>query len=756
MKPIVLRAALGAALCCAAEASVFPQADVSTATIKGRVMDAQGAAVPGATITIRNLSQGTSRSAVSAAAGEFQIPLLQPGVHEITVEAPGFGTQVLKDVRVTVGQTASFDVKLEVAAIRNEIVVSGSGPLVEAQRTQQANTIEAIQIENLPNPGRNFSSYVFTLPGVASSDAPRVQGGARFNFGSSGFSIGGSNGRTNLITIDGGENEYGSGQQRIVNLSPEAVQEFQVNRNAFAAEFGFTAGTAVNVVTRGGTNDLHGSAYAYFRSQKTSSRNFFDRSDRKSFDQQVYPGITLGGPIRRDRVFFFTSYEMLRSDAARFRSYTSSSFLRPSPAQAGVLDRLDAAPDPEVRRISSDLRDALTTAPSIWPATFQMLRDNEGSFVSPTRLHNWTTRVDYHPGARYRDYTTLLSWNHVFGPRFVNQMRVQVSPGNSSRQLPSQPESTSLLIGGFGNFGRPFTDPFNTWQNRYQGEEILTWIKNKHTFKLGGSYRPVSYRVRNELWFSGEWTFSSGAFPLSLAVKPADRAAFAAAAGTLAAATNLSSLEAFNLGLPASYRQGFNNPEWRDTAQYLGLFAQDTWKLHPRFTLDYGARFDFDGEPAPVPHNRYVSPRLGFAWEVTDDHKTVLRGGGGVFYSPVYYQVVYVTNLLDDSGRYINQILRSALDATNSAAALWAAGVAAGKLPLRALAESDLIARGVATGRGAANRVLFQADPDYRNNYSIQGSLGIERQIAQDLGLEVSYQTYRGVHIQKHHQLNYR
>ena len=116
----------------------------------------------------------------------------------------------------------------------------------------------------------------------------------------------------------------------------------------------------------------------------------------------------------------------------------------------------------------------------------------------------------------------------------------------------------------------------------------------------------------------------------------------------------------------------------------------------------------------------------------------------------------HVTNLLDDSGRYINQILRSALDATNSAAALWAAGVAAGKLPLRALAESDLIARGVATGRGAANRVLFQADPDYRNNYSIQGSLGIERQIAQDLGLEVSYQMYRGAHIQKQHQINYR
>ena len=154
--------------------SAFGQADVSSATVKGTVTDPQGAAVSNAVVNVKDLGQGAVRTAATDSNGEFQVRLLRPGVHEITVEARGFSQQLIKDVQLTVGQTASFDIKLEVAGVKTEMVVTTSAPLIEVERTQQANTIERRQVENLSNVGRTFQSYVYTLPGVANSDAPRT------------------------------------------------------------------------------------------------------------------------------------------------------------------------------------------------------------------------------------------------------------------------------------------------------------------------------------------------------------------------------------------------------------------------------------------------------------------------------------------------------------------------------------------------------------------------------------------------------
>ncbi|HEX5083655.1 MAG TPA: carboxypeptidase regulatory-like domain-containing protein [Blastocatellia bacterium] len=788
--------------------SALGQADVSSATVKGAVTDPQGAAISNATVTVRSLDQGVARTATTGAGGEFQILTVRPGLHEITVRAEGFAQYLIKDVRLTVGQTAVYDIKLEVAKVTNEVTVTSSAPLIEVERTQQANTIERKQIESLPNIGRDFTSYVFTLPGVSSSAAPRVQSGARFNFGSSGFSIGGSNGRNNLVTVDGGENEYGSGQLRF-DISPEAVQEFQVNRNGSTAENGFTAGTAINVVTKSGTNDFHGSGYAFYRSQKTSGHNpvNFRPGEEKPFNQQIYSGFTLGGPVVKNKLFFFTNYEKTKSDIAQVRRYTNSPFLQPSTAQSALLSRLGNSTNATISGLAANLRAALTTTADRYPNTVMLLTENEGSFVNRDRLNNWITRVDYQPTERdsisgrftyqrnfngqlggvnlvapnrtntltVRDYTTLLTWTRNVSANVVNTARVQVSPRNKAFTEPVTPDSASLIIdsGAFGSFGRDFTAPFNTLQDRLQLEDNLAWINGNHTTKFGGSYRPVRYAVRNELWFSGDWTFSSGTFPITTivpsALVPAFNAQVCATAGVsaadctaarltqLLAGTQLTGLQGFNFGLPVTVRQGFNNPLWKGNGQYLAFFAQDTWKVNQRLTVDYGGRVDYDGEPEPLPKNTYFSPRLGFAWDVAGDHKTVVRGGGGIYYSPVNYQVVYVTNLLNDSGLYINQVLPTASDpGTRSSIALWAYGVSIGKLPFKALGETDFNARGVSTGRGAPNRVLFQADPDYKNNYSIQANLGVQRQIMPDLSLDVAYQMYRGVHLQRSHQVNYR
>ncbi len=789
--------------------TIFAQSDVTSATVRGTVTDSQGGAVPNATLTIKSTDQGSVRTVQSDASGEFVFLTLRPGPYELNVQAQGFAQQNVRDIQLTVGQVVTVELKVQVATVTTEVTITDASPLIEVERTQQSNTIESKQIQNLPNIGRDFTSYVFTLPGVASSTAPRVQGGSRFTFGTSGFSIGGSNGRGNLTTVDGGENEYGSGQLRFA-ISPEAVQEFQVNRNSFNAEFGFTAGTALNAVTRSGTNAYHGSLYSYFRSDKTSAQErlipTFIAKGMRVYQQQFYPGFTVGGPVIKNKLFFFTNYERQKLDIVRFRSYSSNILTQPSAAQTALLNRLDTSTDATVKAVVGQFRNSLATNATSNTTGYNLLRQNEGIINAPFRLNNWITRVDYNisqndsimgrfslahnfneqlgtdPGTSpsngttldVRDYTSLIGWTHNFGGNVVNQLRVQFSPKNSAITTPRPPGSTALILTGIAAFNRNSVAPFNTLQNRYQFEDNLTWIRGNHTMKFGGSFRPVQYEVRNDLWVGGEWNFQGGVYPLTVllgslpaaaqgavvsalcttAGRPAADCTTAANASAtvaaLTAGTQLNALQSFNFGLPFLYRQSFGNSTWKGTVRYLGFFAQDSWKVNDRLTLDFGGRIDHDGEPRPVPSATYFSPRFGFALDVTGDKKTVVRGGGGIFYSPVYYQVPYLTNLLNDTGEYLSQVFRSpAFPASQTPATLWGRGVAAGKLPFQQLTAAELTAAGVSTAAKGPGRVVIEIGPDYKANYSVQANLGIQRQIVRDLSVEVAWNMYRGVHIQQ-------
>ena len=762
----------------------FSQVDVTSATIKGTVTDQNKAVVVGALITAKSTERGTIRTGKTDSDGSYTIPTLPPGAYEIRIEAAGFEAAVIPKAEITVGMTAVYDIELQPGGVKAQIEVTSEAPVIEVERTQQANTIDKRQVENLPNVGRTFQNYVYTLPGVSNSNAPRAQLAGRVTgFLSSGFSIGGSNGRNNLITVDGGENEYGSGQARF-DIGTESIQEFQVNRNSFTAEFGFTAGTAVNVITKSGTNQLHGSGYVFYRSDKTSARNFFDFTNPRAKDRQIFPGFTFGGPIVKNKLFFFTNYERNMVDAARFRTYTANALLQPNAAQLPVLAALDANASANIKRIAANLRTALTTTQATYPNTWKILTDNEGTFNGLLRFNSWSTRVDYQITSHdsingrftltrnftddigtnngtspsvdatltYRDYSSVVSWTHNFGTHIVNQMRGQISPGNSAITAPPEPPQVGIIVSGLAGFGRGFGSPYIVHQWRAQFEDTLTWIRGSHAFKFGGSYRPVHYNFRNDLWFAGEYQFAPFVlYNLAAAVPVADRAAFAAAAGA-GAAVPLTSLQNLNLNLPFLYRQGFNNSTWEGTGHYVGGFVQDTWKVHPRLTLDIGGRVDWDGEPPPVPRHAYFSPRLGFAWQITGDGKTVLRGGSGVFYSPIYIQIPGYTSILNGSGTYINQIARSPL---NGVTAVWQAGIAQGKYPFSVLTEADINALGISTAAGAPGRVLFDLNPDYKNNYAIQANIGIQRQLTNTMSVEVAYQMYHGLHIQQPVGLNY-
>ena len=772
---------------------VAAQVDVASSTLKGTITDQQGALIPGATVTATSVDKGLKRTATTDEEGAYSIALLPPGAYKVEIDARGFGKAFNDSVRLTVGQSLVFDVQLNASNITAQVAITGDLPLVETERTQQANTISTQQVENLPNVGRTFQNYVYTLPGVNSSQAPRAQIASRVTgFQTSGFSIGGSNGRNNLITVDGGENELGSGTVRY-DVSTEAIQEFQVNRNSFSAEFGFTAGTAVNIVTKSGSNGFHGSGFFYYRSDATSARNPFDtlHPGEKSSDRQWFPGFTFGGPLVKDKLFFFTNYERTNVDSARFRSYTNDPLTRPNAAQLASLAILDASASSNVRRIGTNLRAALNTNATSYPAIFNLLQTSEGVFTGIARLNTFSVRVDYQISkddqinGRFNltrnftddigasnvaspsisntltthDQTGVITWTHSFSGTVINQLRGQFSPKNLNLTAPAD-DGTGLIVSGLAGFGRYFGAPYDVTQDRYQFEDNLTWLRGNHTFKFGGSYRPATYDFRNDLWFAGEWQFqSTAAYPITLAVPAADRAAFVAAlAGTTI--PQLNPLQNLDLNLPFLYRQGFHNPTWQGTGHYIGGFAQDTWKVNQRLTLDLGGRIDWDGEPQPVPRHAYFSPRFGFALQATKDGKTVIRGGSGLFYSPIYFQIPGYTSVLNGSGQYINQISKSPL---NGVATLYGAGVAgssacsvpAGTLPFGVLTEAQINCLGTSTAAGAPGRVLFELNPDYKNNYTIQANIGIQREIVKNLSIEVAYQMYHGLHIQQPVGLNY-
>src|SRR5215831_20311034 len=373
--------------------SVFAQADVANATVKGLVTDQTGAGIGQATITVTNVDRGIVRSVNSDDDGIYRVPLLQPGSYELRVEATGFQSQVLQRIVLTVGQIDVHDVKLEVSRVSEAVQVTAAPAVVDTERTQQSATIQRRQIATLPNLSRNFTSYIFILPGITDVGAARVQQTRVAPTPNSGFSVGGGNGRGNYVSIDGGENDSGAGSLRIRNLSVEAVQEFQVNQNAYTAEYGFSAGSAINVVTRSGANAFHGSGFLFYRSQKTAARDPLNTTGQKAPEQRVSPGFTFSGPLAKDHAFFFTSFEALKYDITRLRSYTGNpSLLTPTIAQAAYLQTRLSGPNATdtTRRIASQLQTVLTTAS--YPATMQLLQKSEGRFTAPSRQYNWTTR----------------------------------------------------------------------------------------------------------------------------------------------------------------------------------------------------------------------------------------------------------------------------------------------------------------------------------------------------------------------------
>jgi hypothetical protein len=420
----------------------FAQVDYAAAALQGKVLDSQGKVVLGAAVRAVNGATEVVKSAVTTEQGYF-LAALPPGTYRVEVDASGFSSSVTRNVPLGVGQLGTCDVRLSPGPASTVIEVSSLATVLDAEQTQQANFIGEIQVQNLPNVSRNFAEAVFTAPGVISSFGPALQDpGIGTAYLSSGFSIGGSNGRNNLVTIDGGENDYGSGAMRDTHVPIDSVQEFQVNRNSFEAEFGFTIGSAINMVTKSGTNRWQGSAATYFRDRATDAENFFNKlagGSAKPFEQSAIFSATLGGPIQKNKLFIFTAPEAQKLDAATVQNLAGEAEFQGISAQANgynpstgrcpnqgtptqqvtqlcYLTQLASSPTPLAPLGAGLLASPVFGNPLSNPILNALVAPNDGTFdgifsslgvrgipgfATPRgRYFNWVTRADYTPGAR--------------------------------------------------------------------------------------------------------------------------------------------------------------------------------------------------------------------------------------------------------------------------------------------------------------------------------------------------------------------
>src|SRR5437879_1558004 len=357
MKPIRIKT-IWLLLCLVfAPAVAHAQGVGSSGDIRGVVTEPAGAVIPKAIIVAEDTEKGIRRTSVTDGNGQYEFTGLPPGTYRVTAKISGFQTEILKDVTVSVGQTLLLDIGMKISSGTEVIEVTSEPPVVEPERSHQADTVSEQFIADLPIDRRDYLTYTLLMPGV--SDSTRLASDQDFRVKQtpqSGLSFYGSNGRGNSVTVDGGEANDDAGGVRLT-LSQEAVQEFQINRSNYSAELGGASGAAINIVSKTGTNNLHGSLYGFFRndaldaadpfaiSQALKPGDTFDptaadsqgKNVKNSLSRQQF-GATVGFPIKKDKTFLFAAFEGLRQDAQNAVPILSNTnIFRPNAGQASII-----------------------------------------------------------------------------------------------------------------------------------------------------------------------------------------------------------------------------------------------------------------------------------------------------------------------------------------------------------------------------------------------------------------------------------
>jgi Carboxypeptidase regulatory-like domain len=661
---------------------------LTSGDVAGTILDPSGAAVANATVTLTDRDTGAAKKATTSATGAYRFSLLNPGNYTVAVTAPGF-QEIRQAVEVTVGQAATVNLKLQVAAASQTVEVTAQSAVIQTENGNVSSTISPEAVASIPNPGNDLTYYVQTAPGSTMN----TQGG----YGNT--STYGISATSNFFTVDGmSENDpflnlNNSGATNLL-LGSNDVQTATVVNNGYSGEYGTLAGANVNYVTKSGANKIHGNAEYFWNGRVLNANDWFNNNTGtpRAFDNANQWAASIGGPIVKDKTFFFVDTEGLRLliptatpvniPSPQFQAATLASLPASSvPFYTGLFNLYNNAPGANraANSLPSGGCDGSVSLSGGAPCAL-LFQSNANNLT-----HEWllTARVDQNLGANDRmfihfrtdhglqatitdplspilnaqsvqpEYDGQLQLNHQFGANKVNQLILAGSwysaifqPPNLARAIALMPYDLSFSGGFFTSPGSPIpgTTSYSTWPQgrnvtQYQIEDDFSWQRGNHNLKFGASFR------RNDIT-----DYTPGGFSATIPI-----ATFASQASFLS-------------GTADSFQQAFSVRPTQPLALYsLGLYAQDEWAVRPHLRVTLSLRAEHNSNPIcvtncfarlsgtfadishdpAIPYNRAIlsglhqalpgyqsiswQPRIGFAWQPYGNGKTVIRGGAGIF-----------------------------------------------------------------------------------------------------------------------------
>lgn len=704
--------------------SILAQSQATTGNIEGRLTDQNGAVVTNGTIVATNQDTGFRKTTITDGDGNFIFVLLPPGKYLVEASAQGFSKAIYENVIVTVGSKRTLEINLSVSSQVNAVDVQANGEVIETTRTSISSTVDEKRVTNLPTNGRNFLDFVTLTPGIVRDP---IRPGD--------LAVGGQKGTLNSLQIDGTSSDntfFGQSSGRIGSgrapsqFSVDTVKEFQVNQNGFSAEYGRAAGAVINVVTKSGTNNFSGSAFYFFRDESLNAKNpSFTPARAKPFGQINQFGGTFGGPIKKDKIFFFGAFEGQRSNLPNPVILNSLSF---APANVIALltpkinsYNIDRQQDNYLGKIDFNINEKN----QVW------VRYNQQDFTGTNLESSGTLSAEEHTGNSIVKTKTLTSnWTLSLSPKWFNEFRFQYSrdqePGLANSNGPEV--SVAANAGGIndGNFtfGRNNFSPRETTINRYQFINNQTYLTGNHSIKYGADI--LIDRIFNFFpgLFGGSYTFPS--------------------------------YSALSTNTPSRYRQSFagagtTGAVTRPDNNEYGFFVQDDWRVRPNLFINIGLRYDyqkiakpeiqnpnaallaagFDTSFQPKDKNNF-GPRLGLSYSL--DSKSVIRLGYGMFY-----------------GR-TPAIIASTAQANNGIQVI-AIDINCATSPTLCPTYPNIFTS-IPTNVAAVTPNLFLFARDYKQPYTHQARIQYEREIMKNTTFSAQFTMFRGVDLSRSRNAN--